>query len=167
MLVAEREKHLRIVAGISADTPVDLSLIKLPNEALMFPNLGNELSFVDPRRPREVTKAFAAKARKLGFPIRLHDLRGTHETLLLDAGIPAKAVSDRCGHDVVACSETTRSELARPIPARHPSLATSRKESLATKSNFVSNIVSRTRFVLEVRLSKCLKMLRRKGGRVV
>src|SRR6476659_10362827 len=35
------------------------------------------------------------------------------------------------------------------------------------KATFVSNIVSMTRFVLEVRLSKCLKCLRRKGGRVV
>jgi integrase len=27
------------------------------------------------------------------------DLRGTHETLLLDAGVPLKVVADRCGHD--------------------------------------------------------------------
>jgi integrase len=73
----------------------------LPKDALMFPNLGSELSFVAPRRPREITKAFAAKARKLGFPIRFRDLRGTHETLLLDAGVPLKAIADRCGHDPV------------------------------------------------------------------
>ena len=36
----------------------------------MFPNLlGAELSFTAPRRPREVTKAFVAKAKLLGFPI--------------------------------------------------------------------------------------------------
>src|SRR5262245_1399275 len=27
--------------------------------------------------------------------------RGTHETLLLDAGVPLKAVAERCGHDPV------------------------------------------------------------------
>jgi hypothetical protein len=37
---------------------------------------------------------------KLGFPgLRLHDLRGTHETLLLDAGVPVHVVAARCGHD--------------------------------------------------------------------
>ena len=102
MLLSEREKHLRIVAGIEASATVNLSLIKLPKDGLMFPNLlGAELSFTAPKRPREVTKAFVAKAKKLGFPIRFHDLRGTHETLLLDAGVPLKAVADRCGHDPV------------------------------------------------------------------
>ena len=38
--------------------------------------------------------------RKLGFPeLRLHDLRGSHETLLLDAGVPVHVVAARCGHD--------------------------------------------------------------------
>ena len=76
--------------------------MKLPENALMFPNLlGADMSFTAPRRPREITKAFAAGAEKLGFPIRLHDVRGTHETLLLDAGVPLKAVAERCGHDPV------------------------------------------------------------------
>src|SRR5262245_42940663 len=101
MLLAERDKHLRIVAGIAPSATVDLSLIKLPKDAFMFPHLGADLSFVAPRRPRDITKAFAAKAKKLGFPIRLHDLRGTHETLLLDAGVPLTTVAERCGHDPV------------------------------------------------------------------
>jgi integrase len=29
----------------------------------------------------------------------LHDLRGTHETLLLDRGVPVHVVAARCGHD--------------------------------------------------------------------
>ena len=38
--------------------------------------------------------------RKLGFPeLRFHDLRGSHETLLLDAGVPVHVVAARCGHD--------------------------------------------------------------------
>jgi integrase len=37
---------------------------------------------------------------KLGFPeLRLHELRGSHETCLLDAGVPVHVVAKRCGHD--------------------------------------------------------------------
>ena len=40
------------------------------------------------------------KARKLGFPkLRFHDLRGSHETILLDQGVPVHVVAARCGHD--------------------------------------------------------------------
>jgi integrase len=28
-----------------------------------------------------------------------HDLRGSHETALLDAGVPVHVVAARCGHD--------------------------------------------------------------------
>jgi integrase len=31
--------------------------------------------------------------------LRFHDLRGSHETLLLDKGIPVHTVAERCGHD--------------------------------------------------------------------
>jgi integrase len=70
----------------------------------MFPNPpapGTDISFVTPRVPRALTKVFVQKARKLGFPdLRFHDLRGTHETLLLDHGVPPHVVAQRCGHDV-------------------------------------------------------------------
>jgi len=82
---------------------VDLSLVKLPNDALMFPNLpaaGEDFSFTKLRSPDSVTKQFVRKAQKLGFRgLRFHDLRGTHETLLLDAGVPVHVVAARCGHD--------------------------------------------------------------------
>jgi integrase len=104
LLRAERERYLRLVAGVSADTAVDLSLIKLPEGALIFPcppALGEDFSFTKLRRPRDVTRGFKKRAAKLGFPakLRLHDLRGTHETLLLDAGVPVHVVAARCGHD--------------------------------------------------------------------
>jgi integrase len=103
ILLAEREKKLRFVAGVSDSALVDLSLVKLPEGALMFPNppARSGFSFVIPRVPRALTKAFAIRARKLGFPgLRFHDLRGTHETLLLDNGVPPHVVAQRCGHDV-------------------------------------------------------------------
>lgn len=45
----------------------------------------------------------ARKGRKLTLPtIRFHDLRHTHATLLLAAGVPVKVVSERLGHSTPA-----------------------------------------------------------------
>jgi integrase len=44
LLLSVREQHLRIVAGIPDGVAVDLSLIKLPEGALMFPSLRRELN---------------------------------------------------------------------------------------------------------------------------
>jgi integrase len=92
----ERDKFLRAVAGVASHAPVDLSLVRLPADQLMFPSPQDRSM---PRDPRGLTKDFGRRARKLGFPIRLHDLRGTHETLLLDAGVPVHTVAARGGHD--------------------------------------------------------------------
>jgi integrase len=103
LLLGVREKHLRIKAGIPDGATVDLSLVGLTGDALMFPNPpmpGADFSFTRPRNPRAVTKVFVQKATKLGFPkLRFHDLRGSHETALLDAGVPVHVVAARCGHD--------------------------------------------------------------------
>jgi integrase len=103
LLLGEREKHLRIKAGVPDGVAVDLSLMKLPDGALMFPNppeAGEGFLFTRLRNPDNTTKEFTRKARKLGFPgLRLHDIRGTHETILLDRGVPVHVVADRCGHD--------------------------------------------------------------------
>jgi integrase len=93
-----QEKYLRIVAGVPDGAAVELSLVKLPDETLMFPAPDGE--FIAPRHPDAVTKQFMARAAKLGFPgLRFHDLRGSHETLLLDDGMPVHTVAARCGHD--------------------------------------------------------------------
>ena len=103
LLLTERERHLRIVASIPDGVTVDLSLVRLPPDALMFPcppARGESFSFTKLRSPQDVSNGFKRWARKLGFPkLRLHDLRGTHETLLLDAGVPVHVVAARCGHD--------------------------------------------------------------------
>jgi integrase len=53
-----------------------------------------------PRHPDAVSKQFRGRADKLGFPdFRFHDLRGSHETILLDGGMPVHVVAARCGHD--------------------------------------------------------------------
>jgi integrase len=91
------------MAGVPDGAAVDLSLVKLPDAALMFPNpptAGEGFSFTKLRDPHSLTKAFIRRARTLGFTgLRLHDLRGTHETLLLDASVPVHVVAARCGHD--------------------------------------------------------------------
>jgi integrase len=103
VLLDERDKHLRIKAGVPESAAVDLSLVKLPADALMFPNppAGREdFSFIKLRNPDGLTKEFIRRARAIGFPdLRFHDLRGTHETLLLDDGVGVHVVAARCGHD--------------------------------------------------------------------
>jgi integrase len=69
----------------------------LPDGALVFP-----ASPVDPAVPRRhgpISKAFAIRASRVGLAdLRFHDLRHTHATLLLQAGVPVAAVSARLGH---------------------------------------------------------------------
>jgi integrase len=54
-----------------------------------------------PIHPHSFSQAFERQVIAVGVPrIRLHDLRHTHATLLLQAGVPAK-VSERLGHATV------------------------------------------------------------------
>ena len=53
--------------------------------------------------PTAVTKRFRILAEASGLPpIRLHDLRHTHATLALEAGVHPKIVSERLGHSTVS-----------------------------------------------------------------
>jgi integrase len=68
---------------------------------------GTDLVFVDGWgevvHPSWVTKRFGELAAGAGLPrIRLHDLRHTHATLALQAGIHPKIVSERLGHSTVS-----------------------------------------------------------------
>jgi integrase len=104
VLLAEREKHLRLVAGIPdcADA-VDLGLVRLPGDALLFPAVpeaGEEFDLAKWRNPRNFSKEFARRAEVIGFgKIRFHDLRGIHATALVDALIPIERVAQRIGDD--------------------------------------------------------------------
>jgi integrase len=103
MLMREKARCQRIMAGVPDGVEVDLSLIKLPVRALVFPappEPGANCDFTKPRNPRNFSKEFARKADLLGFGrIRFHDLRGIHSTALLDAGIPVHTVAQRIGDD--------------------------------------------------------------------
>jgi len=55
-----------------------------------------------PISPDNLTRDFTSLLKKHGLPpIRLHDLRHTHATLLLQGGINPKVISERLGHSTV------------------------------------------------------------------
>ncbi len=52
-----------------------------------------------PTHPHLLSDTFKRLVARSGLPrIRFHDLRHTHATLLLKAGVPIKVVSERLGH---------------------------------------------------------------------
>lgn len=56
-----------------------------------------------PNQPDLVTQAFGRRVSRSDVPrIRFHDLRHTHATIMLMAGIPPKIVSERLGHASVS-----------------------------------------------------------------
>jgi len=56
-----------------------------------------------PYHPDNLTRAFAAAARKAGLPaIRLHDVRHSYATAGLEAGVTMKVMSDRLGHSTIS-----------------------------------------------------------------
>jgi integrase len=91
-----RETALRIVAGVPAGADVDLSLVRLPKDALAFPVAG---TLTEIRNPSAVTNGFKRRAIKLGYPIHLHDLRASHSTAMLDRGVAVHVVAKRIGDD--------------------------------------------------------------------
>jgi integrase len=65
LLCGERDKYLRFIAGVPDGAAVDLSLVRLPDDALIFPSpVGPELDLTQPRDPHAVSRAFAPRARK-------------------------------------------------------------------------------------------------------
>ena len=58
--------------------------------------------------PHSLSQAFERAVAKTALPkISLHDLRHTHATLLLKAGVPLKVVSERLGHSSPAFTMAT------------------------------------------------------------
>lgn len=61
-----------------------------------------------PIHPQVLSDAFGKLVARSGLPrIRLQDLRHTHATLLLKAGVPIKVVSERLGHATPAFTMAT------------------------------------------------------------
>ena len=91
------------------------------DQELMRKQMGNPLTGEDfvfswpdgrPLDPDVVTKAFHRIAGKAGLKnIRLHDLRHTHATLMLKAGVHPKVVSERLGHANIGITLDTYSHV--------------------------------------------------------
>ena len=65
-----------------------------------------------PLNPNAVTLSFIRLIRRSGLPhIRLHDLRHTHATLMLKAGVHPKIVSERLGHAGIGITLDTYSHV--------------------------------------------------------
>ncbi len=68
----------------------------------------------EPIHPHTFSQAFERLIEKAGLrTIRLHDLRHTHATLALKAGVPVKVISERLGHESPAF---TLKQYAHVIP---------------------------------------------------
>jgi integrase len=82
-----------------------LSLALARDDAYVLGRLDGGLRHPEPLS-REFTRQLASAARQLGeaMPpaIRLHDLRHTHATLYLRAGVHPKIVSERLGHATIS-----------------------------------------------------------------
>lgn len=64
---------------------------------LLFPGVGG-----GPMDTRSFTRRFERLTTKAGLPrIRFHDLRHTHATIMLQAGVNPKALAERLGHSAV------------------------------------------------------------------
>jgi len=65
-----------------------------------------------PLHPKTLSYYFTRHARRLGLPaIRLHDLRHTHATLALRAGVHPRVVQERLGHANVGITLDTYSHV--------------------------------------------------------
>jgi len=74
-----------------------------------------------PLDPGVVSHTFAKVLKKAGLPhIRFHDLRHSHATLLLKAGIHPKIVSERLGHANIGITLDTYSHVLPGLQERAP-----------------------------------------------
>ena len=66
-----------------------------------------------PLRPNTITRAWGTMATKAGLtPIRLHDARHTHASLMLKQGVHPKIVQERLGHASIQMTLDTYSHVA-------------------------------------------------------
>ena len=67
----------------------------------------------NPLRPNTITRAWTMLAVRAGLkPIRLHDARHTHASLMLKQGVHPKIVQERLGHASIQMTLDTYSHVA-------------------------------------------------------
>ena len=93
-----------VLAGMSSGRIVDPSRKQVEERLLLGADYDDhDLVFAQPdgrpTHPELVSRTFERLVAQTGLPkIRLHDLKHTHASLLLKAGVPIKVVSERLGH---------------------------------------------------------------------
>lgn len=93
----------------------------------------------DPLRPDSVTHSFKKLAIKSGFPtLRLHDLRHSHATIMLQQGIHPKIVQERLGHASIQLTLDTYSHV---VPGLQKAAALRFDEGL-TQGNSLTGVPS-------------------------
>jgi integrase len=115
-----KTSHSRRTVALPPSLALLLHQYRLDREQLLI-QLGRRLTADDfvfaridgsPLDPNAVTRTFAKLISKLGLPhIRLHDLRHTHATLMLKAGVHPKVVSERLGHAGIGITLDTYSHV--------------------------------------------------------
>ena len=69
-----------------------------------------------PIRPDSITVLYKAILRRAGLPpVRFHDLRHSHATMLLAQGVHPKIVSERLGHSQIAVTMDLYSHVSLPM----------------------------------------------------
>lgn len=110
----------RVIKIEKDDTKILIELKKIQNENkllfggdyknkhnLVFAKENGEMLY-----PNTATKRFSALVKKLNFEnVRLHDLRHSHATLMLQAGVHPKVVQERLGHATITTTLNTYSHV--------------------------------------------------------
>ena len=82
--------------------------IPLKDDDLVFSTLEGK-----PLRPNTVTRAWTMLAARCGLkPIRLHDARHTHASIMLKQDVHPKIVQERLGHSSITITLDTYSHVA-------------------------------------------------------
>jgi integrase len=97
-----------------------------------------------PIHPHALSRMFRGVVRAAGLRmIRLQDVRHTHATLALQAGVPVPVVSERLGHHSPAF---TLSQYAHAIPGMQAAAAAAVAELIATEPEAVTQRAERPRW---------------------
>ena len=146
LLRHEHDKHLRIWAGVGELDTVDLSLVRLPAEALIFPRpIATRADLTELRDCGAVTSAFIHRARELGFSgMRFHDIRHSVVTMMLDQKIPLHTVAERIGDSPA----TILAELCPPHHRRRSSRCRYHRRTRGAGASGIATVAGlRSRFM--------------------
>ena len=104
---SEAGKRAVIIPGFAVTVLTD-HLLSIQKESGLIFTTGNDT----PISPRNLVRHFKSVIEAAGLPdIRFHDLRHTHASLLLQAGVNPKVVQERLGHSSVTLTLSTYSHV--------------------------------------------------------